>query len=127
MVANPINYFSGNQPDLNPVKNFWSIHEKIMKSKERVSATIQELETNLKSAWSKIISEMLSNLVLSMPDCISAVLKAKGNCVLRNKFKSYVFCFVSFRISFDSGLLRHPMVPLALFNTHNGFELGGIW
>jgi hypothetical protein len=82
MVANPINHFSGNQPDLNPVENLLSIHEKIMKSKEKVSATIQELETNLKSAWSKIISEMLSNLVLSMPDCISAVLKAKGNFVL---------------------------------------------
>jgi transposase len=59
-------------PDLNPIKHLWD------KSGES-ALTTKELFEFLVEKWNRIESEILANLVDSIPRRISAAIKAKGN------------------------------------------------
>ena len=72
-----------NSPDLNPIENLWSILEEELKSEKVAPKNLVSLEKALNAAWSRIKVETLTNLVLSMPDRVKSVIKAKGNFVIR--------------------------------------------
>ena len=67
-----------NSPDLSPIENLWAILGEGIKAMRNPPSTIAGLEKALKDAWKKIPTETLQNLIISMPDRVMAVRKAKG-------------------------------------------------
>ena len=63
-------------PDLNPIENIWDYME--TKLEKMPSTTVSELWETLQEIWRSIPSEVILNLVRSMPRRVQAVLKAKG-------------------------------------------------
>ena len=72
-----------NSPDLNPIENLWSILEEELKCEKKTPQDLPSLEKALQAAWSRIKPETLTNLILSMPDRIKSVIKARGKFVIR--------------------------------------------
>ena len=67
----------GNSPDLNPIENLWAILKKKIAQKRPSSQS--ELHYWIRHIWAQEIQPAVCRrLVLSMPDRIRAVLKAKG-------------------------------------------------
>ena len=66
-----------NSPDLNPIENLWCIIKRKV-SGQPISSP-DELKKKIKSVWVEEIStELCKKLVLSMPNCIAAVLNNGG-------------------------------------------------
>lgn len=67
----------GNSPDLNPIENLWyTIKKKLAEKKPK---SLAELRNCVKNIWEKSITpDILQSLVLSMPNRIKNVIKAKG-------------------------------------------------
>ncbi len=63
-------------PDLNPIEHFWAYLEQHIR--QPPTRKKQKLKDCLKEDWEKIPLDYLPNLVSSMPDCLQAVLEAKG-------------------------------------------------
>ena len=55
----------GNSPDRNPIENLWAILSERLDEMEEISR-IDELNTNLKNAWSTIDPKILTNLFSGM-------------------------------------------------------------
>lgn len=64
-------------PDLNPIENIWRVLKDDVQLRLRPK-NLEEMKTALKNAWEKVSDEKLEALVASMPERITAVLKAKG-------------------------------------------------
>ena len=63
-------------PDLNPIENLWSyIDNKLVKIK---ITSIEHLKTVLFNEWLNVNTEIVKNLIESMPKRIAACIKAKG-------------------------------------------------
>ena len=63
-------------PDLNPIEHLWDIlDKKIDKSNVTSQDTLWE---QIQAAWQEISLDTLKKLVMSMPDRMKAVIKAKG-------------------------------------------------
>jgi hypothetical protein len=63
-------------PDLNPIENVWSIISKKLCEKDYES--LDALEKNMKVVIESLSSEDINNIILSMPDRLKAVIRAKG-------------------------------------------------
>lgn len=72
-----------NSPDLNPIENLWSILEEELKCEKTPPPNLASLEKSLQAAWSRIKPETLTNLIMSMPDRVKSVIRAKGKFVIR--------------------------------------------
>ena len=72
-----------NSQDLNPIENLWSILEEELKSEKKTPHDLASLEKSLQAAWSRIKAGTLTNLILSMPDRIKSVIRARGKFVMR--------------------------------------------
>ena len=72
-----------NSPDLNPIEFLWSILEEELKSEKKTPHDLASLEKSLQAAWSRIKAGTLTNLILSMPDRIKSVIRARGKFVMR--------------------------------------------
>jgi len=66
-------------PDLNPIENLWAHLEKKVRERKNLPKNRNELFAALNEEWIKIDSEVLANLVDSMPRRVKEVIKAKGN------------------------------------------------
>ncbi len=67
--------WSANSPDLNPIKNLWSIVKRKMRNKRPKNA--DELKATVKETWASIPPQQCHKLITSMPRRIEAVIKAK--------------------------------------------------
>lgn len=65
-------------PDLNPIENLWNLLKRKLASYERAPTGVLDLWERVQVEWDKITREDCLHLIESMPDRISAVLKAKG-------------------------------------------------
>ena len=72
-----------NSPDLNQIENLWSILEEELKSEKKTPHNLTSVEKSLQTAWSRIKAGTLTNLILSMPDRIKSVIRARGKFVMR--------------------------------------------
>ena len=63
-------------PDLNPIEHLWDILDKKI---DKCNVTSQNtLWEQIQAAWQEISLDTLKKLVMSMPDRMKAVIKAKG-------------------------------------------------
>ncbi len=65
-----------NSPDLNPIKNLWSIVKRKMRDTRPNNA--DDLKAAIKATWASIPPQQCHKLITSMPHRIEAVIKAKG-------------------------------------------------
>ncbi len=65
-----------NLPDLNLIENLWSIVKRKMRDTRPNNA--DDLKAAIKSTWASITPEQCHRLIVSMPQCIDAVIHAKG-------------------------------------------------
>ncbi len=65
-----------NSPDLNHIKNLWSIVKRKMRDTRPNNA--DELKATVKETWASIPPQQCHKLITSMPRRIEAVIKAKG-------------------------------------------------
>ena len=70
-------YWPPQSPDLNPIKHLWDILDQNL---EKSSTSSQHVPwKQLQAAWLNISEETSKKLVISMPERIKAVIKAKGS------------------------------------------------
>jgi len=68
----------GWSPDLNPIKNLWSMMKPKVKARNSTSA--QELNDSILEVWQELDQEdLMENLIRTMPDRIRKVIEAKGD------------------------------------------------
>jgi len=68
-----------NSPDLNPIKNLWSIlARRVESTQQNTCETVEELQDVIADEWSKIKPEVLRKLWRSMPARCQAVIEARG-------------------------------------------------
>ena len=68
-------YWSGNSPNLNPIKNLWSKVKNLMSQNQPGSSS--ELVKVIKEVWAKEISrEYCESLIYSMPHRLQTVIDA---------------------------------------------------
>ena len=65
-------------PDLNPIENLWNHLDSQVRKRKPVPRSKQELIEVVQDEWRKITIETCHHLILSMPNQIKAVIKAKG-------------------------------------------------
>jgi hypothetical protein len=66
-------------PDLNPIENLWSILKRRVKQQQLLFPSTTALKARIINVWHKHLeADLLRKLALSMPDRLSAVIKAKG-------------------------------------------------
>ena len=70
----------GNSPDLNPIENLWAIVKDKIEQLEQAT-TVCGLIKNVKKAWSSISSDVLQNMVSSMPKRVNQVLERQGDYI----------------------------------------------
>ena len=63
-------------PDLNPIENLWDYLDR--KLDVLPTTTLSQLWDTLSDLWENIPTEIIENLVSSMPQRIEAVIKARG-------------------------------------------------
>jgi hypothetical protein len=67
-------------PDLNPIKNLWAALEKRIENvRHRISNT-EQLKACLQNEWRNLDSDLLVNLVASMPRRCQSVIDNNGGC-----------------------------------------------
>ena len=65
-------------PDLNPIEHLWNYLKRRLASYEHVPTSMRQLWERIEVEWDKIPVEECLKLIETMPDRISAVIKAKG-------------------------------------------------
>ena len=68
-----------NSPDLNPIENLWGIVKKKLHKHE--PNTCEQLKDAIKTCccWNEVTPHECQQLIHSMPHCIEAVIKARGD------------------------------------------------
>jgi len=66
-------------PDLNPIEHLWATLKRRLNHYERPPSGMAELWERVQEKWNEIKTEVCVRLIESMPNRISAVLKAKGS------------------------------------------------
>jgi transposase len=74
----PILDWVAQSPDLNPIENLWNHLDSQVQKRKPVPRSKQELIEVVQDEWRKITIETCHHLILSMPNRIKAVIKAKG-------------------------------------------------
>ena len=65
-------------PDLNPIKNVWSLLQKEVYKERKVFNNITDLQDVITAAWHALSLEIFQNLYNSIPSRIIKVLEEKG-------------------------------------------------
>jgi Transposase/DDE superfamily endonuclease len=65
-------------PDLNPIENLWNHLDYQVRKRRPLPRCKQELIDIVQEEWRKINMETLQRLILSLPNRVNAVIKAKG-------------------------------------------------
>jgi DDE superfamily endonuclease len=65
-------------PDLNPIENLWAILKHHLNQYETPPSGMLELWDHVQEKWDGITADECKRLIDTMPECIEAVLKAKG-------------------------------------------------
>ena len=68
----------GQSLDLNPIEHLWHHLKMQLSQYSMIAKSRDELLKRCKAEWTAITPETCRTLIESMPDCIKAVLKAKG-------------------------------------------------
>ena len=68
--------WAAQSPDLNPIENIWDYLER--KLEKLPTTTLSQLWDTLNDLWENIPTEIIQNLVSSMPRRIEAVIKARS-------------------------------------------------
>ena len=74
----PILDWVAQSPDLNPIENLWNHLDSQVRKRKPVPRSKQELIEVIQDEWRKITIETCQRLILSMPNRVKAVIKAKG-------------------------------------------------
>ena len=74
----PILDWVAQSPDLNPIENLWNHLDNQVRKRKPVPRSKQELIAAIQEEWQKITIETCHHLILSMPNRVKAVIKAKG-------------------------------------------------
>ena len=74
----PILNWVAQSPDLNPIENLWNHLDYQVRKRKPLPKSKQELIGAVKEEWRKITIEKCHSLILSMPNRVKAVIKAKG-------------------------------------------------
>lgn len=70
--------FPARSPDLNPIEHLWDIMGRRLRTRSQPDWTLGELEMASIEEWENISQEEIQNLILSMPNRIQEVLRARG-------------------------------------------------
>ena len=65
-------------PDLNPIEHLWYHLKRRLDDYDYPPNSLHELWERAQKEWNEIDVEVVRNLIRSMPNCVAAVLKAKG-------------------------------------------------
>lgn len=66
-------------PDLNPIENVWGILVRMVYTEHRQFESVASLKIAIIDAWSRLSTEVLANLVNSMPDRVFEVIQKNGS------------------------------------------------
>jgi len=72
-------FWPAQSPDLNPIEHLWDVLERKVCNHIPHPTNLTELMAILKEEWDKIESEVIENLVESMPRRVQAVIDSHGN------------------------------------------------
>ena len=84
-------------PDMNPIKNLWSILEAIVYANGKQYYNFNELTTAILLEWEGIKLETLRNLAISMPKRCIEVFELRGNKThywIKSAFLSYLILII---------------------------------
>ena len=65
-------------PDMNPIEHIWYLLKKQINKRKTIPRNVEELKQAILEEWEKIDIQTINKLIDSMPNCIQALLKAKG-------------------------------------------------
>lgn len=71
-------HWPARSPDLNPIENLWGILVRAVYRDGRQFQHVQELKDAISKEWRSIKTELLQDLISSMPERIKAVVTSKG-------------------------------------------------
>ena len=74
----PLFYHPPNSPDLSPIEPVWLELKNILRSYRHVPSNVDKLKAAVLKAWDEISLDTINTHISSMPDCVAAVLAAKG-------------------------------------------------
>jgi hypothetical protein len=74
----PILDWVAQSPDLNPIENLWNHLDYQVRKRKPLPKSKQELIEVIQEEWRKITIETCHRLILSMPNRVKTVIKAKG-------------------------------------------------
>jgi transposase len=74
----PVLDWVAQSPDLNPIENLWNHLDYQIRRKKPLPKSKQELINAVQEEWRKISIETIHSLILSLPNRVKAVIKAKG-------------------------------------------------
>jgi transposase len=64
--------------DLNPIERAWHELKRRLRKRNHIPTSLDELKHAIHEIWDEIPQEFIDRLIHKMPDCVSAVLAAKG-------------------------------------------------
>jgi transposase len=65
--------------DLNPIECVWHELKQRLQKRNHIPTSLDKLKCAIHEVWEKIPQEFIDRLIHKMPDCVSAVLAAKGS------------------------------------------------
>ena len=70
--------WTAQSPDLNPIEHLWDHLDTQIRKKNPPPLSQQDLISAIQEEWANIKLETLQNLILSLPNRVNAIIKAKG-------------------------------------------------
>ena len=71
-------YHPASSPDFNPIEPVWHELKKCLHALPHLPNTVQQLRAAVLAAWDSLPIEDVDKHIITMPDCVQAVLAAKG-------------------------------------------------
>jgi transposase len=71
-------FHPASSPDLNPIERVWHELKRRLRKRNHIPTSLDKLKQAIHDIWEEIPQEFIDRLIRKMPDCVSAVLAAKG-------------------------------------------------
>jgi transposase len=65
-------------PDLDPIERVWHELKRRLRKRNHIPTSLEELKRAVQEVWEEIPQEFIDKQIHKMPECVTAVLKAKG-------------------------------------------------